>query len=86
MNDISIKSKLNKLVEGTLKSEKTKNPNWFKGFQVIVKNGIVRIEKNNVISTHAFIYEDNAKDYNGYDWNLGALGNLVISWERENIK
>lgn len=80
---MSIKSELKKLVKETLKSEST-NPNWFNGFEIIVTGNIVQIEKNGIKSKQGFLYDRNAKDGQGYNWNLGALGNLVIGWEREN--
>lgn len=81
--DIEIKEKLEKLVEETYKKPTT-NPDWFKDFKVVVKHGIVCVEKHGIKSEHSFIYDEGAKDYYGNDWNLGALGNMVINWNNKN--
>lgn len=81
LKDTEIKTKLISLVEEANKT--ANNPSWFNGFEIIVENGIVSVEKNNIKSKKCFIYEDKAKDGNGYNWNLGALGNLTIAWENQ---
>ena len=84
LSDEEIKAKLEKAVEESKKD--AVNPNWFDGFVIKVENGIVSLEKDGIACTRKFSYDDGAKDYYGRDWNLGALGNLVIAWERENPK
>ena len=83
--DKTIKKELQNLVNNTYKKPHT-NKKWFNGFKILVKNGIVQIEKNGIKTKKGFLYDDGAKDYYGNDWNLGALGNLIIRWENENLK
>lgn len=61
-----------------------KGKKYYEGFKVNVKNGYVSVEKDDIESTHKFIYDADKKDGHGDDWNEGALSNLVHSWNHEN--
>lgn len=61
-----------------------KNHDVYDGFKIKVDNGHIKVEKNGIESSRSFIYSDGKKDGKGKDWNEGALGNLVIAWNREN--
>lgn len=61
-----------------------KNHDVYDGFKIKVDNGRIKVEKNGIESSRSFIYSDGKKDEKGEDWNEGALGNLVIAWNREN--
>lgn len=61
-----------------------KNKDFYEGFTVNVKNGIVTVEKDGKESSHAFSYTKGQKDGKGEDWNEGSLGNLVLRWNQEN--
>lgn len=83
-SDENIKSKIQKSIEQSKKT--AKNPKFYDGFDVVVKDGIVKVEKDGKLSKTGFKYDDGATDDKGEDWNTGALGNLIQKWNIENPK
>ena len=81
--DKNIKTKLEAQIEKIKKN--AKNSSFYNGFNVVVKNGIVRVEKNGIISKSGFQYDEGATTENtGGNWNLDAIGNLIQKWNNEN--
>lgn len=83
-SDENIKSKIQKSIEQSKKT--AKNPKFYDGFDVVVKDGIVKVEKDGKLSKTGFKYDEGATDDTGEDWNTGALGNLIQKWNAENPK
>ena len=75
--DAQIKEKMNALMEEDKKN--AKNPNFYDGFKIVVQDGVVKVEKNGIISKTGFKF-----DKDEIDWNSGALGNLINKWNTEN--
>ena len=81
--DRDIKTNLEAQIEESKK--KAKNPNFYDGFNVVVKNGIVKVEKNGILSKSGFQYNKGATTENtGANWNIDAIGNLINKWNNEN--
>lgn len=81
--DNKIKSKLETAIKE--KQARAKNPKFYDGFNIVVKDGIVKVEKDGILSSKGFQYNPEAKTGNtGADWNADALGNLITRWNNEN--
>ncbi len=74
--DSEIKNKLAAYME--------KYPATFGKYSVNIENGKVSLEKDGKKYSRSFRYRDGAKDGNGYDWNEGALENLVVYARQED--
>lgn len=75
VNDDVIKNRLETYIK--------KYPNHYENVNVLVNNGVVKLEKDGKVTKKAFIYDDGAVDNKGNDWNECAFGNLMISWKNQ---